>query len=106
VDIGIAFDLRSDFEGHDGGELPDDLLDEYDSATTVEAIEAALASRGHRVIRLGGGRRFLAGILEHRPDIVFNIAEGRGSRSREAQVPAVCELVGIPCTHSDPLTMG
>jgi D-alanine-D-alanine ligase len=106
VDIGIAFDLRSDFEGHDRSEVPDDFLDEYDSATTVDAIDAALSSRGHRVIRLGGGRRFLAGILEHPPDIVFNIAEGRGSRSREAHVPAVCEIVGVPCTHSDPLTMG
>lgn len=106
MDIGIAFDLRADFDTQATADLPEDALDEYDSASTVEAIEAALRSRGHRVVRLGGGRRFLAGILETPPDIVFNIAEGRGSRSREAHVPAVCEIVGVPCTHSDPLTMG
>jgi D-alanine-D-alanine ligase len=36
---------------------------------------------------------------------VFNIAEGRGTRSREAHVPAVCEMLGVPCSHSDPLTL-
>jgi len=105
VDIGIAFDLADDFAAQDRAELPEDAFDEYDSESTVVAIEAALASRGHRVVRLGGGKRFLAGILARPPDIVFNIAEGRGSRSREAHVPAVCEIVDVPCTHSDPLTM-
>ena len=38
-------------------------------------------------------------------DIVFNMAEGAGTRSREAHVPAVCELLGVPYTHSDPLTL-
>ena len=105
MNIGIAFDLREDFGSESTPDGPQDAFAEYDSATTVEAIEAALGSRGHRVVRLGGGRRFLAGILERPPDLVFNLAEGRGSRSREAHVPAVCEIVGVPCTHSDPLTM-
>src|SRR5262249_27006114 len=40
------------------------------------------------------------------PDFVFNIAEGRGvGRSREAHVPAVLEMLGIPYTGSDPLTL-
>jgi D-alanine-D-alanine ligase len=38
-------------------------------------------------------------------DLVFNIAEGHGSRSREAHVPAACEMLGLPCAHSDPLTL-
>ena len=39
-------------------------------------------------------------------DFVFNIAEGRGSlRSREAQVPAVLEMLNIPYSGSDPLTL-
>jgi D-alanine-D-alanine ligase len=37
---------------------------------------------------------------------VFNIAEGTGvSRNREARVPAVCEMLGIPHTGSDALTL-
>jgi D-alanine-D-alanine ligase len=36
-------------------------------------------------------------------DIVFNIAEGRGSyRSREAQIPSILEMLDIPYTGSDP----
>jgi len=38
-------------------------------------------------------------------DLVFNIAEGWGTRSREAQVPAICELLRVPYTHSDSLTL-
>lgn len=101
--IGIAFDLKADFGAVSGG--PEDLLEEYDSDTTVSAIERVLVARGHRVTRLGGGRRFLERLLAASPELVFNIAEGRGSRSREAHVPAACEMLGIPCTHSDPLTM-
>jgi D-alanine-D-alanine ligase len=33
------------------------------------------------------------------------MAEGYGSRSREAHVPAVCEMLGVAYTHSDPLTL-
>ena len=37
---------------------------------------------------------------------MFNIAEGTGvGRSREARVPAVLEMLGIPHTGSDPLTL-
>lgn len=105
MNIGIAFDLKADFESSKPADAPDDLLEEYDSVGTVDAIERALASRGHRVRRLGGGRRLLSAMLVDPPDVVFNIAEGRGSRSREAHVPALAEMLGVPCTHSDPLTM-
>ncbi|MBK7641711.1 MAG: D-alanine--D-alanine ligase [Planctomycetes bacterium] len=101
--IGLAFDLKADHEARAGG--PDDLLEEYDSPATVAAIEAALRECGHEVELLGGGRRFVAALLERPPELVFNLAEGALTRSREAHVPAVCELLRVPCTHSDPLTL-
>jgi len=101
--IGIAFDLRSDFQPDPGAPL--DRLEEYDSRETVDAIAAALAAAGHEPRLLGGGRRFLEAVLRDPPELVFNIAEGWGTRSREAHVPAVCEMLGIPFTHSDPLTL-
>lgn len=104
LDIAIAYNLRSDFE-HLAGHGPDDLLEEYDSETTVDAIANVLEKMGHRARRLGGGRRLITSVLERAPDLVFNIAEGFGSRSREAHVPAVLEMLGIPFTHSDPLTL-
>ena len=38
-------------------------------------------------------------------DLIFNIAEGVEGRNREAQVPALCELLGIPYTGSDSATL-
>ncbi len=104
--IGIAYDLRSEFAAAAAArpQAPDDLLEEFDSLATVEGIERALESGGHRVVRLGGGKALVRELLERPVDLVFNIAEGFGSRSREAHVPALCEMLGVPYTHSDPLT--
>ena len=38
-------------------------------------------------------------------DVVFNIAEGFSGKSREAQVPALLELMGIPYTGSEPAAL-
>jgi D-alanine-D-alanine ligase len=104
--IGIAFDLKADYEAllAQRAGAPDDLLEEFDSLATVDGLEAALRSGGHSVLRLGGGKALVRALLEEPVDLVFNIAEGFGSRSREAHVPALCEMLGIAYTHSDPLT--
>ena len=103
LDIGIAFDLRSDFADDPDG--PDDALEEYESEETIVAIAGALERAGYQARPLGGGRRLVRALLDEPPKLVFNISEGRGGRSREAQVPAVCELLDVPYTHSDPLTL-
>jgi len=103
VRIGLSFDLKTAVEGRLAVE---DALEEYDSPETLELISAALISKGHTVVRLGGGVSFLDNIRRENVEIVFNIAEGRGVyRSREAQVPAVLEMLDIPYTGSDPLTL-
>jgi D-alanine-D-alanine ligase len=84
-----------------------DKEEEYDSPETIEALAETLRSWGHEVDLLGDGepvlRRLLAG---PRPDLVFNLAEGHGiGRAREARMPAVLEMLGIPYTGSDPLTL-
>jgi D-alanine-D-alanine ligase len=102
--IGIAFDLRPDQPTRP--DLPDDWAEEFDSPATVEAIATALRAKGHTVSELGDGRPFIEKLLSNPPDLVFNIAEGLGvGRSREARVPAVCEMLGVPYTGSDPLTL-
>ena len=40
-----------------------------------------------------------------RPDIVFNVSEGANGSSREAQIPAMLDMLQIPYTGSDPLTL-
>ena len=85
--------------------LPEDAFEEYDSEATVGHICDALAALGHEVRRLPAGRGFVDALRQARPDIVFNIAEGEGGRCREAHVPAVLEMLGVPYVGSDPLTL-
>lgn len=40
-----------------------------------------------------------------RPDLVFNVAECSNGISREAQIPAMLDMLQIPYTGSDPLTL-
>jgi D-alanine-D-alanine ligase len=104
--IGITYDLKVEGPGGAPAGLPDDHQEEFDSPATVEAIAAVLRGLGHTVEMLGDGRPLLSRILADPPDFVFNFAEGQGvSRSREARVPAVLEMLGIPHTGSDPLTL-
>jgi len=100
--IALCYDLKSDYLA--AGFSPEEVM-EFDEEETVASLAAGLAQIGHRPERVGRGielaRRLAAG---ERWDLVFNIAEGVRGRSREAQVPAVCELFDQPYTFSDPLT--
>jgi D-alanine-D-alanine ligase len=104
MQIGITYDLKADSPVSPGA--PDDLYEEFDSPATIEAIARVLRDLGHDVRKLGDGRGLLEQLLANPPDFVFNFAEGQGTgRSREARVPAVLEMLGIPHTGSDPLTL-
>jgi len=83
----------------------DDAEAEYDSPKTVAALARAIAAGGHRVVRIEADARLPARLARAGVDLVFNIAEGRSGRSREAHVPALCELLGIPYTGSDPAAL-
>jgi D-alanine-D-alanine ligase len=99
--IGLAYDLKDAVISTSSS--PEDALEEYDSPETVEALAAVIESLGHSVTRLGGGREFIANILQNQVDFVFNICEGLGNyKSREAQVPSILEMLGIPYSGSDP----
>ncbi len=102
MNIGIAFDLKPVEPLPPGA--PDDLHEEFDAPVTIRAIADVLRGMGHTVRELGDGKPLLQALLTDPPDFVFNFAEGIGTgRSREARVPAVCEMLGIPYTGSDPL---
>jgi D-alanine-D-alanine ligase len=105
VKVGLAFDHKDAFVRRPAD--PPDAESEWDSEETIALLEEAIRGLGHEVVRLGGGRDIIR--LSARGslgvDLVFNICEGRDGRSREAQVPAILELLGIPYTGSDPLTM-
>jgi D-alanine-D-alanine ligase len=102
--IGISYNLKSN--NLNASELPDDFQEEFDNPETVESIAEVLRGLDHEVEKLGDGKELLESLLADPPDFVFNFAEGQGiGRCREARVPAVLEMLGIPYTGSDPLTM-
>jgi len=105
VKIGLAYDLApSDPALTDPG--PDDRYEEFDKPETIASMADVLRGVGHEVVLLGNGRAFLERVLADPPDLVWNMAEGEGvGRCRESRVPAVLEMLGIPCTGSDPLTL-
>lgn len=101
--IGFVYDLRDEYLAAGYSELE---VAEFDSISTIHEIKAALLRLGHDVVCVGSGTALaerLAG--GERFDMVFSIAEGLRGRSREAQVPALCELFDQPYAFSDPLTM-
>jgi D-alanine-D-alanine ligase len=67
-------------------------------------VRSALAEV-HDVTLIEADEDFYPRVRELRPDIVFNIAEGINGISREAQVPAILDMLGIPYMGSDPLTL-
>jgi D-alanine-D-alanine ligase len=83
----------------------DDAEAEYDPPETISAIADAIAHYGHAVVHLEATPDLPRLIAESDVDLVFNIAEGLIGRNREAQVPALCELLGIPYTGSDSATL-
>ncbi|MBK7947316.1 MAG: D-alanine--D-alanine ligase [Deltaproteobacteria bacterium] len=87
---------------------PPDAHVEYEPESTIEALESALSALGHRALRLGSPHALLEALGRGaRPavDAVMNVAEGFGSRNREAWAPVLLEMAGIPTLGSDALTL-
>jgi D-alanine-D-alanine ligase len=98
--VGFTFNMkRVDSKGGNDAEA------EYDPPETIDAIRAAIESLGHDVVPLEANSELPQRLAEAKVDLVFNIAEGLSGRNREAQVPALCELLGIPYTGSDSATL-
>src|SRR3954469_19960097 len=98
--IGFTYNVkRVDTKGGNDAEA------EYDAPETIESIRDALESYGHVVVPLEATADLPRQFMDTPVDLVFNIAEGVAGRNREAAVPALCELMGIPYTGSDAATL-
>lgn len=102
--IGICYNLKTDFDRVTAS-MPDDRFEELDDIGTVEDIERVLHAEGHETVRLGFGMPAIAKLQKEHVDLVFNISEGLNGRAREAQMPAIFDMLGIPCVGSDSLTI-
>lgn len=96
--VALVANLAQDYQISEGE--PPDAFAEFDRIETIEAISRALESDGHSVVYLPADPNLPIALRELKPDICFNIAEGLTGDGREAQIPAVCELMRIPYTGS------
>jgi D-alanine-D-alanine ligase len=90
--------------GEEQDERIDDRFAEWDTWETISAVRDALATQ-HTVTMMEADNSLFESLQRLRPQIVFNIAEGYYGISREAQVPAMLDMLNIPYTGSDPLTL-
>jgi D-alanine-D-alanine ligase len=100
--VGLTFNLKRiepELGGHNDNEA------EFDSESTVNAIANAIESNGYRVLKLEATNELPRLLTSSGVDVVFNMAEGIRGRTRESQVPALLELMGIEYTGSDATTM-
>jgi D-alanine-D-alanine ligase len=101
--VGLTYDLRADYLAEGYGE---EETAEFDSTSTIQALDEAIAALGHRTVRIGNVQRLVECLARgERWDLVFNIAEGLNGIGREAQVPAVLDAYGLAYTFSDPMVM-
>ncbi len=101
--IALLYNLKANAP-HEPGE-PVDASAELDSEETVQALQQALEDGGHQVLPLEGDVQLYPTLqrLRGRIDIAFNICEGHRGDSRESQIPAMLEMLGIPYTASQVL---
>lgn len=98
--IGIACNLKDKYF------KDSEYSEEFDTIETIQAITEVLTEYGHDPIYLEASSEIARLVLEHKIDFVINLAEGYSGRSRESQIPALLEMLGIPYSGSDPITLG
>ena len=81
------------------------MLAECDSDETIAAVGHALQER-HQVVFIESDDKAYGRLKRQRPHLVFNIAERVVGPNRESHIPTVCEMLDVPYTGSDPLTLG
>ena len=100
----------------DGGKLlvgTADVLTDLSEVGVLEEkedIARALSALGFKtsIFNVDGDiRRFVAFLHDEPPDVIFNLCESLGDSSiHEMHAVGIYELMGIPYTGSDPLTLG
>ena len=103
--IGLVYELFGAYPRRPGD--PPDAQVEYEPEGTLLGLEAAIGRLGHRPVRLGRPHDLLAAAAKGAVavDAALSIAEGYGSRNREAWAPVLLEMLGVPQLGSDALTL-
>jgi D-alanine-D-alanine ligase and related ATP-grasp enzymes len=104
--VGIIYNIKSSSAHSVSDTAVPDAEAEFDSIDTVHAIRSALEAAGYKAVLLEADATLANTLPKSGISIAFNIAEGLRGRGREAEVPALCNLLGIPFTGSDEVALG
>ncbi len=103
--IAVLANIKEDDHPKPEG-VPPDAFADFDHIETIDSLRAALETDGHETVFIQADEELPYALKEAKPDICFNIAEGLGGDAREAQVPALLEMLKIPYTGSRVLANG
>jgi len=78
----------------------DEFNVEFEPEETIHHVRNAIEKAGWEYLHIEADEDCYENLRLQRPDIVFNRAEGVRGESRESQVPAFCEMLGIPYVGS------
>ena len=101
--VALLANLKTNAPHFEG--MTEDQWDDLDSEKTIQALVESIRSGGHVCEFLEGNITLFDTVRKFRPDICFNICEGHFGDAREAQVPAILEMLRIPYTGSKVLTL-
>lgn len=100
--VGLTYNLKKEI-GEEG--LPEDFYAECDELSTIEAVRDSLLDCHEEVVMIEADEDAYEKLRSIRPQIVFNMAEGLWGESRESQMPAIMDMLRIPYTGSDSLSL-
>lgn len=82
----------------------DEFNIEFEPEETIEHVRNGIEDAGWEYLHIEADEDCYKNLKKHRPDIVFNRAEGIRGESRESQIPAFCEMLDVPYVGSGIMT--
>jgi D-alanine-D-alanine ligase len=101
--VALLANLKANAPKFEG--MPDDQWADLDSENTINALVNAIRAGGNSCEFLEGNATLANTVQKYNPDICFNICEGHFGDAREAQIPALLEMLRIPYTGSKVLAL-
>jgi len=117
LNVALAYNVKPESDtfteilppiGSDNFTQPESVIEtyaEWDTWETINALKDAIEVF-HKVTFIEANNNAFEKFRLSKTDIVFNIAEGFNNASRESQIPAMLDMLNIPFTGSDALTLG
>jgi D-alanine-D-alanine ligase len=102
LNVGITYDVKEDYSF----DAADWRHTDFSTLMEIDYIKHLFEKNGHTVSLIGNYEKLYSSIVENSLppiDIVFNTAEGVGSRNREGWIPSLLEVSKIPYTGTDAL---